>query len=141
MRGGSHHPQGLRAGVLLCLAACVAACVAGCTSATDNPGEARSGKWEGETAFGSFSFTVCGGGRRIEDYMLAYTAGGTTQALAATGADEILVDKEGAFELIAPEAGLTFRGQFNADGKSATGVWQITTPGGETLSENWTVTR
>lgn len=136
-RGSSPYRQVLLAAALLCLAACIA----GCASGTDNPREARTGKWQGETAFGSFSFTVCGGGRRIEDYMLVYTTDGATQALAPTGGDEVLVDKEGAFELIAPEAGVAFRGQFSADGKSASGVWEISTPGGNTLSEEWTVVR
>ena len=125
------------AAVLLCLAASLA----GCTPGADNPREARSGKWQGEAAFGSFSFTVCEGGRRIENYRLEYTVGGVTQALAPGGGDEVLVGKEGAFELSAPEAGLTFRGQFSSDGKSASGLWEITTPEGSTLSEEWTVVR
>ncbi len=131
------HRRALMAAVLLWLAASLA----GCTPGAGSPKEARSGKWQGETAFGSFSFTVCAGGRRIESYRLEYTIGGVTQALAPSGGDEVLVDKEGAFELSAPEAGLVFQGRFSADGKSASGLWEITTPEGDTLSEEWTVVR
>jgi hypothetical protein len=127
----------LFAAALLCLAASTAACASG----GDNPREARSGKWQGETAFGSFVFTVCEGGRRISGYTLEYSLGGTTQALALGGGDEILIDKEGAFELSAPEAGVTFRGQFSADGQSSSGVWEITAPGGDTVSEEWAIER
>ena len=127
----------LLAAALLSLAICIASCGPG----TENPLEARAGRWQGETAFGSFSFTVCGGGRRIEGYRLEYAIGGITQVLASGGGDEVLLDKEGAFELSAPDSGVTFRGQFSADGKSASGVWEISTPGGDTLSEDWTVVR
>lgn len=140
-RSDSRHRWALHIGALLCLAACAATCITGCASGTDNPRETRSGGWQGDTAFGSFSFTVCEGGRRISDYALEYTIDGTTQAQALTGGDEVLIDKEGAFDLSTPEAGLTFRGQFSADGKSASGVWQVTTPDGNTLSEEWIITR
>ena len=131
------HRRALMAAALLWLAASLA----GCAMGADNPRETRSGTWQGETAFGSFTFTVCEGGRRIENYRLEYTTGGVTQALAPSGGDEILVDKEGAFDLIAPEAGLVFQGQFSADGKSASGLWEIVTPEDGTLSEEWTVVR
>ena len=120
---------------------CLAACVAGCASNADNPREARSGTWQGETGFGSFSFTVCEGGRRISDYRLQFNVDGATQALARGGGDEVLIDKEGAFDLSEPEAGLVFRGQFSADGKSASGVWEINIPGGDTLTEGWAIER
>ena len=122
---------------LLCLASCIAACASG----TDNVREARSGKLQGETGFGTFSFTVCEGGRRITGYTLESTMDGTTQALALGGGNEVLIDKEGAFDLGAPDTGVVFRGQFSADGKSASGVWEVTGPDGETVSEDWTVTR
>jgi hypothetical protein len=136
-RGGSFHRRVLFAAALLCLAASTAACASG----GDNPREARSGKWQGETAFGSFAFTVCEGGRRISGYTLEYSLGGTTQALALGGGDEILIDNEGAFDLSAPEAGVTFRGQFSADGKSSSGIWEIIAPGGDTVSEEWAIER
>ena len=120
---------------------CLAASSTGCSSDAGNPREARSGKWQGETSFGSFSFTVCQGGRRLEDYMMVYTTGSGTQALAPSGGDEVLVDKDGTFELSAPEANLFFQGQFGADGQSAWGTWEITIPGGDTLSEEWMVER
>ena len=131
----------LHIATLLCLVACVAACIAACASSADNPREARSGKWQGETAFGSFAFTVCEGGRKITAYTLEYTAGGTTQALALGGGDEVLIDKGDTFDLSIPEAGVIFRGQFSADGKSASGVWEITAPGADTLSEDWAIER
>lgn len=140
-RSDSRHRWALHIGALLCLAACAATCIAGCAPGTDNPRETRSGRWQGDAAFGSFSFTVCEGGRRISDYALEYTIDGTTQAQALTGGDEVLIDKEGAFDLSTPEAGVTFRGQFSVDGKSASGVWQVTTPDGDTLSEEWIITR
>jgi hypothetical protein len=100
---------------------------------------ARAGRWQGETAFGSFSFTVCGAGRRITGYMLEYTTAGNTQALG--GDIEVPLDREGTFDLSAPEAGMVFSGQFSADGTSASGVWEVAAPGGETVSEEWTVVR
>ena len=140
-RRGSLHRQVLLTTVLLCLATCIAASIAGCASGSDNPTQARTGTWHGETEFGSFSFTVCEGGRRITAYTLEYTTGGTTQALALGGGDEVQIDKEDAFDLSTPEAGVTFRGQFSEDGKSASGVWEITLPGGDTVSEAWAVER
>ena len=140
-RARSLHRRVPLAAALLCLAACVAACIAGCASGSDNPTQSRVGTWRGETEFGSFSFTVCEGGRKITAYTLEYTTGGATQALALGGGDEVLVDKEGTFDLSAPEAGVVFRGQFNQDGKSASGVWEITAPGGDTVSEEWVIDR
>jgi len=136
-RDGSRRQWALLVGALLCLAACVA----GCASEGDNPREARSGNWQGETGFGSFSFTVCEGGRRIADYTLQFKVDGATQALALGAGEEVLIDKEGAFDLSAPDAGVVFRGQFSADGKSASGVWEITEPEGDTFSEEWTIMR
>ena len=136
-RASSLHRRVLLAVALLCLAACIAACASG----SDNPTQARAGTWRGETEFGSFSFTVCEGGRRITAYTLEYTTGGTTQALALGGGNEVQIDKEDAFDLSTPEAGVTFRGQFSEDGKSASGVWEITLPGGDTVSEAWAVER
>ncbi len=127
--------RALLAAVLLCLVIFAS----GCASAEDNPREARSGTWEGETAFGSFSFTVCEGGRRITDYMLQYTVGGSPM-LSQGGSGEVQIGDEGGFDLSTPEAGITFHGQFSADGKSATGVWEVTASG-ETLSEAWAVER
>ena len=137
-REGSLHRRVLLAAALLCLAACVAACVAGCASSSDNPTQARAGTWRGETEFGSFSFTVCEGGRKITAYTLEYTRNGTTQALALGGGDEVLIDKEGAFDLSTPEAGVTFRGKFSKDGSSASGVWEVA---GGTVSEAWDAER
>lgn len=135
-RGGSLHRRVLLAATLLCLAACIA----GCASSSDNPTQARAGTWRGETAFGSFSFTVCEGGRKITAYTLEYTTDGTTQALALGGGDEVLIDKEGTFDLSTPEAGVVFRGQFSKDGKSASGVWEVAAPGGA-VSEAWDAKR
>ncbi len=140
-RGSSFYRRVLLASALLCLAACVVPCIAGCSSGSDNPTQARSGTWRGETEFGSFSFTVCEGGRKITAYTLEYTTGGTTQALAHGGGDEVLIDKEGAFDLSTPEAGVTFRGQFSEDGKRASGVWEVTAPGGDTVAEEWAAER
>ena len=127
-REGSLHRHVLLAAALLCLAACMAACIAGCASDSENPTQARAGTWHGETEFGSFSFTVCEGGRKITAYTLEYTTGGTTQALALGGGDEILIDKEGAFDLSTPEAGVIFRGLFSEDGKSASGAGRSPRP-------------
>jgi hypothetical protein len=129
------HRWALLAVALLCLAASIAACA----SVEDNPREARSGTWRGETAFGSFSFTVCEGGRRITDYTLEYTAGGT-QMLSMSEGGELLIDDDNAFDLSTPEAGVTFRGQFSEDGKSASGLWEVTASG-ETVSEAWALER
>lgn len=134
-RGGSLHSRALCAGLLVCLAALTI----GCAADGIDPTAARTGRWEGETAFGSFSFTVCASGRRITGYMLEYTTGGNTQALG--GDIDVLLDKEGAFDLSEPEAGVVFSGQFSADGTSASGVWEVTTAGGETMSEEWTIVR
>ena len=125
----------LQAAIVLCLAACLV----GCASAADNPREARSGTWQGDTDFGHFSFTVCEGGRRITDYMLEYTVG-ESPMLSQGGSGEVLIDDENAFDLSTPEAGITFRGQFSADGKSAAGVWEVTASG-ETVSEAWSIER
>lgn len=119
---------------LLCLAASIAACA----SVADNPRETRSGTWRGETEFGSFSFTVCEGGRKITDYRLEYTVGGT-QMLSIGKSGEVLID-DNTFDLSAPEAGVTFHGQFGEDGKSARGFWEVTTSG-ETVSEAWNLQR
>ena len=127
----------LRLSALLCLAACLAACASG----SDNPKKARAGKWQGTTGFGSFSFTVCEGGGKITDYTLQFRVDGATQAVARGGGEEVLIDKEGAFDLSRPEAGSVFRGQFSADGKSASGVWEVIGPDGDTISEEWTVRR
>jgi len=129
------HRWVLRAAVLLCLAAGLV----GCASAGDNPRQARSGTWQGETAFGSFSFTVCEGGRKIADYMLEYKVG-ESPMLSQGSSGESLIDDENAFDLSTPEAGITFRGQFSEDGKSVTGVWEVTADG-ETVSEAWTLER
>lgn len=134
-RGGSLRSRALCAGLLLCLAALIT----GCAADGVDPTAARTGRWEGETAFGSFSFTVCASGRRITGYMLEYTIGGNTQALG--GDIEVLLGEDGAFDLSAPEEGVVFSGQFNADGTSASGVWEVTTASGETVSEEWTVVR
>jgi hypothetical protein len=127
----------LRLGVLLCLAACLAGCASGTGKAT----AARSGKWEGTTVFGSFSFTVCEGGRKITGYRLQFKVDGATMAEARGAGKEVLIDKEGAFDLSKPEGDLIFRGQFSADGESASGVWQVTVPGGDTLAEDWIIER
>ena len=127
----------LRLGALLCLAACLAACASG----GDNPKTARAGKWQGTTGFGSFSFTMCEGGGKIKDYRLQSEVNGATQAVARGGDEEVLIDKEGAFDLSKPEADLVFRGRFSADGKSASGVWEVTAPGGETVAEDWAIER
>ena len=137
------HRRVLLAAALLCLAACVAACA----SNADNPTQARAGAWHGETEFGSFSFTVCEGGRKITAYALEYAMDGAAETLSLDAGDEVVIDKEGAFDLSTPEAGVTFRGQFSADGKSASGIWAITPTGaaapvgGDTVSEDWTLDR
>lgn len=125
----------LCAGLLLSLAALTA----GCAQDGGDSTAARTGRWEGETAFGSFSFTVCASGKRITGYMLEYTTGGPTQALG--GDIELLIGEEGDFDLGSPEAGVVFSGQFSADGRSASGVWEITAPGGEAVSEEWTAVK
>ena len=134
-RGKSLRRRVLFAGLLLCLAALATGCEADGVDST----AARTGRWEGETTFGSFSFTVCGSGKRITGYMLQYTTGANTQALG--GDVEVLLSEEGAFDLSAPESGVVFSGQFSADGSSASGVWEVTTADGETVSEKWTVAR
>jgi hypothetical protein len=120
---------------LLVLAAGIAACAA----IGDNPREARSGTWRGETAFGSFSFTVCEGGRKITEYALEYAVGGS-QMLSLGESGEVLIDDDNSFDLSTPDAGVTFRGQFGADGKSASGLWEVTVSG-ETVSEEWALER
>ena len=122
-------------GLLLCLAALTTGCAADGVDST----AARPGRWEGETAFGSFSFTVCASGKRITGYMLEYTAAGNTQALG--GAIDVLLGEDGAFDLSSPEAGVVFSGQFNTEGTSASGVWEVTGPEGNTVLEEWTVIR
>ena len=118
---------------------CLAACLVGCDAVAENPRETRSGTWQGDTEFGSFSFTVCEGGRRITDYMLEYKVG-ESPMLSQGSSGEVLIDDDNAFDLSTPEAGITFRGQFSEDGKSATGVWEVTADG-ETVSEEWSVER
>jgi hypothetical protein len=135
-REGSFHRWLLLATALVCLAACMA----GCASGSDSPTQARAGTWRGETAFGSFSFTVCEGGRKITAYTLDYTVG-ESKMLSTGGGEEVLIDKEDSFDLSTPEAGVVFRGQFSKNGKRASGVWEITPPGGETVSEEWAVER
>jgi hypothetical protein len=134
-RGESLRSRALCAGLLLCLAALTT----GCTADGVDSMAARTGRWEGETAFGSFSFTVCASGKRITGYMLEYTTAGSTQALG--GDVEVLLGEDGAFDLSEPEAGVVFTGQLSADGTSASGVWEVTTPNGETVSEGWSVKR
>lgn len=128
-----------RRALYACLLLCLATLITGCTADGVDSTAARTGRWEGETAFGTFSFTVCASGRRITGYMLEYTIGGQTQALG--GDIEVLLGEEGTFDLGSPEAGVVFSGQFSADGTSASGVWEVTTPSGETVSEEWSVTR
>lgn len=125
----------LRAAVLLCLAACLM----GCASAAENPRQARSGTWDGDTEFGHFSFTVCEGGGKITHYMLEYRVGESSM-LSQGSSGESLIDDQNAFDLSTPEAGITFRGQFSEDGKSVTGVWEVTADG-ETVSEEWALER
>mgnify|MGYP001828121852 CR=1 FL=1 len=134
-RGKSLHRRALCAGLLLCLAVLATGCEADGVDSTS----ARTGTWEGETTFGSFSFTVCGSGKRITGYMLQYTIGGNTQALG--GDIEVLLDKEGAFDLSEPETDVVFSGKFSPDGRSASGVWEVTAADGETVLEEWTVVR
>jgi hypothetical protein len=117
---------------------CLAASIAGCAAGGDNPREARSGSWRGETEFGSFSFTVCQGGRKITDYTLEYTVGGSPMLLMDRSGEVLISDN--AFDLSSPDAGVTFRGQFSEDGKSASGLWKVTTSG-ETVSEAWNLQR
>jgi hypothetical protein len=71
--------------------------------------------------------------------MLEYTVGGSPM-LSQGSSGEVLIDDDNAFDLSTPEAGITFRGQFSEDGKSATGVWEVTA-GGETVSEAWSIER
>jgi len=131
----------LRAAVLLWLAALVTTGITACASGTVTPKQARSGIWRGETAFGSFSFEVCEAGGKVTAYTLQYTVGGVTQALRLGIGDQVLIDDEGnSFDLSRPEEGVTFRGQFSADGKSASGVWEVSASG-ETVSGEWAVER
>ena len=134
-RGEWTRSQALWAGLLLCLAVLTTGCEPDAATSTS----ARTGRWQGQTEFGTFSFTVCASGRRITGYMLEYTTGGQTQALG--GDIELLVGEEGDFDLGAPEAGVAFSGRFSADGRRASGLWEITGPGGETVSEEWSVVR
>jgi hypothetical protein len=140
-RERSLHRRVLLATALLCLAACTAACIAACASGPDNPTQARAGEWRGETELGSFSFTVCEGGKKITAYTLEYEVDGAAETLSLDAGDEVLIDKEGTFDLSTPEAGVVFRGQFSADGKSASGIWEVTAPGGDSVSEEWAVER
>jgi hypothetical protein len=127
---------------LLCLAACLAACGSG----ADNPIQARSGTWRGETGFGSFSFTICEGGRKITAYSLDYRVGNAVKLLTLGGGPEVAIDDDGSFDLSTPEEGVTFRGRFAADGKSVRGVWEVAPDGappggGKVLSEEWALER
>lgn len=135
-----HHKHALHRRALLAVALlCLAAGLAACASPADNPREARSGAWRGETAFGSFSFTICDGGRRITDYRLEYTVGGT-QMLSLKEGGELLIEDDNTFDLSTPDAGVTFCGQFSEDGKSASGVWEVTASS-EAVSEAWALER
>ncbi len=123
------------------LLAAIPLCLAACASGTAAPEQARTGIWRGETAFGSFSFEVCAGGGKVTAYTLQYTVGGVTQALRLGIGDQVLIDDEdNSFDLSRPEEGVTFHGQFSADGKSASGVWEITASG-DTVSEAWAIER
>jgi len=129
---------------LLCLAACLAACGSG----SDNPLQARSGTWRGETEFGSFSFTICEGGRKITAYTLDYRVGNAVKLLTLGGSPEVLIGDDGAFDLSTPEEGVTFRGRFAAGGKSVRGLWEVAPPdggappdGAKVLSEEWALER
>ena len=133
---------------LLCLAACLAAGMSACASGADNPIQARSGTWRGETGFGSFSFTICEGGRKITAYTLDYRVGGAAKLLTLGGSPEVPIDDEGSFDLSTPEEGVTFRGRFAADGRSVRGVWEVAPPdggappdGAKVLSEEWALER
>ena len=126
--------------VLLCLAVLVTAGITACASGTVTPKRARSGIWRGETAFGSFSFEVCEAGGKVTAYTLQYAVGGVTQALRLGMDDQVPIDDDNSFDLSRPEEGVTFHGQFSADGKSASGVWEITASG-ETVSEAWSIER
>jgi hypothetical protein len=53
---------------------------------------------------------------------------------------ELLIEDDNTFDLSTPDAGVTFRGQFSEDGKSASGLWEVTASG-ETVSEAWAVER
>ncbi len=135
------HSTAVHAAVLLCLAAIVTAGSGACASGTATPKQARSGIWRGETAFGSFSFEVCEAGGKVTAYTLQYTVGGVTQALRLGIGDQVLIDEEdNSFDLSRPEEGVTFHGQFSADGKSASGVWEVTASG-ETVYEAWALER
>jgi hypothetical protein len=135
----SHIPRIHRWAMLAVALLWLAASIAACTSVGDNPRQARSGMWRGETALGSFSFTVCEGGRRINDYKLEYTVGGS-QMLSIGVSGKALIDDDNAFDLSTPDAGVTLRRQFSEDGKSASGVWEMTVLG-EMVSEEWALER
>ena len=131
------HRMVLLVAMLLSLAVYVNAC----SSGTATPKQARSGIWRGETAFGSFSFEVCEGRRNVTAYTLEYTMGEDTRTLTLGVSDKVQIDREdNSFDLSRPEEGVTFRGQFSADGKSATGLWEVAAPGG-TVSEAWAIER
>lgn len=133
----SFQRRALLAAMLLSLAVCVNAC----GSSTATPKQARSGMWRGETAFGSFSFEVCEGGGNVTAYTLEYTVGEDTKTLTLGVSDKVPIDdQDNSFDLSRPEEGVTFRGQFGTDGRSASGVWEVAAHGG-TVSEAWAIER
>lgn len=124
--------------VLFCLAACNGEAIPDSGSSLL---QARSGKWSGTTEFGTFTFEVCEGGRKITSYRLDYQVGGTSGTLNSEGTPEVQINEDGSFDLNVAEAGVIFRGQFSKDGKKASGLWEVNIPQADTVSEEWTIER
>ena len=123
---------------LFCLGACNGGSVPG---SGNSPLQARSGKWSGTTEFGTFTFEVCEGGRKITSYRLDHQIGGTFGSLDSLGTREVEINEDGSFDLSVAEAGVIFRGQFSEDGRKVSGLWEVNTPQAGTVSEEWTVER
>lgn len=124
--------------VLFCLGACNGEFAPG---SDNSPLQARSGKWSGATEFGTFTFEVCQGGRKVTSYRLDYQVGNTLGTLNSEGTPEVQINEDESFDLSVAEAGVIFRGQFSKDGKKASGLWEVNIPQADTVSEEWTIER
>lgn len=124
--------------VLFCLGACNGEIAPG---SGNSPLQARSGKWSGTTEFGTFTFEVCEGGRKITSYRIDYQVGVTSGMLNSEGTPEVQINEDGSFDLSVAEAGVIFRGQFSEDGKKVGGLWEVNIPQADTVSEEWAIER
>jgi hypothetical protein len=127
----------------IALAALVCPLLVGC-GASDPPHgsnallQVRAGEWQGKTDFGTFSFQVCPGGRKITYYVLDYQVGDVSATLLSEENKEVIVEDDGSFDLSIPEQGVVFRGQFSEDNRRASGVWEMSQV---PLQAEWAVER